>query len=168
MRRPFGAVCRTNSSAWNAKGVADRINFLKELTSKLKKIESTLDQESYNRKAGEIYGFFRETWERFVEEVLFHKVISRFGYEVKTLSLKGVVVTDEDFKTIYWGMSKCSRWMIGHDDSAPLDSSRPKTEEIEKDIEAFFSYYKLCKKRNNELNSAREELVKTTPSATVG
>ena len=155
-------------SPWNAKGVADRVNFLKELNSKLKKIESTLDQESYNRKAGEIYGFFREIWERFVEEVLFDKVISRFGYEIKTLRLKGVVVTDDDFKTIYWGMSKCSRWMIGHDDSAPLDSSRPKTDEIEKDIETFSTYYKACKKRNNELNSAREELVKTTPASPVG
>jgi len=156
------------TSPWNAKGVADRVVFLRELTAQLKKVETQLDQETYNRRAGEIYGFFRETWERFVEEILFYKAISRFGYEVKTLSLKGVMVTDDDFKTIFWGMSKCSRWMVGHDDSEPLDSSRPKTEEIEKDIETFAAYVKISKKRNNDLNTARENLVKTTPTSPVG
>lgn len=155
-------------SPWNAKGVTDRINFLKGLHIQLRTDESKLDQETYNRRAGEIYGFFRETWERFVEEILFYKTISRFGYEVKTLSLKGVIVTDDDFKTIYWGMSKCSRWMVGHDDSAPLDSGRPRPEEILSDIESFSSYFKSCKKRNNELNNQREELVRKTPTSTIG
>jgi energy-coupling factor transporter ATP-binding protein EcfA2 len=162
----FGEI--RNDTPWNAKNVNDRIKFLKELAQTLKEKEATLDQESYNRRAGEIYGFFRETWERFVEEVLFYKVISRFGYEVKTLSLKGVLITDEDFKTVYWGMSKCSRWMVGHDDSAPLDSSRPKTDEILSDIETFSSYYKSCKTRNSELQNAREVLVKTAPTSAFG
>lgn len=168
MRNDSGQGEIKEESPWNAKKVDDRITFLKGLQAKLKSEEANLDQESYNRRAGEVYGFFRETWERFVEETLFYKSISRFGYEVKTLSLKGVSVTDEDYKTIYWGMSKCSRWMVGHDDSAPLDSNRPKPDEILTDIESFSTYFKACKKRNNELSNQRDELVKKTPAVTVG
>lgn len=168
MRNDSGQGEIKEESPWNAKKVDDRIAFLKGLQTKLKSEETNLDQETYNRRAGEIYGFFRETWERFVEETLFYKSISRFGYEVKTLSLKGVLVTDDDYKTIYWGMSKCSRWMVGHDDSAPLDSNRPKPDEILTDIENFNTYFKACKKRNNELSNQRDELVKKTPAVTVG
>lgn len=155
-------------SPWNAKSVSDRITFLRNLHSQLKVEAPNIDQDAYNRRAGEIYGFFRETWERFIEEIIFHKTISRFGYEVKTLRLNGVTVTDDDYKEIYWGMSKCSRWMVGHDDSAPLDSARPKVEEILADIEKFNTYYKSCKKRNTELSNQRKELVESTPTSPVG
>jgi len=160
----FGEI--KEDSPWNTKGVSDRITFLKILTKEIQ--EKGLEQESYNREVGGVYGLLRESWERFVEEVLFHKVISRFGYEVKTLRLNGVEVTDEDYKKVYWGMHKCSRWMIGHDDSEPLDSSRPQVEEVLKDIEDFFSYFKTCKKRNSELNNVRNDLVKKPLTSTVG
>ena len=65
-------------------------------------------------------------------------------------------------------MSKCSRWMVGHDDSEPLDSARPKIDEILVDIEDFNTYLKSCKKRNAELSNKRKDLVGSTPSVTVG
>lgn len=160
----FGEI--KEDSPWNTKSVSDRIAYLKQITKDIQ--DKGLDQESYNREVGSVYGLLRESWERFVEEVLFHKVISRFGYEVKTLRLNGVEVTDEDYKKVYWGMHKCSRWMIGHDDSEPLDSSRPQIDEVLKDIEDFFSYFKVCKKRNNELNNVRDDLVKKPLTSTVG
>ena len=50
----------------------------------------------------------RETWERLVEEVLLYRVVERFGSDVKTQSLKGVVVDDDDYKTIFWAMKRAS------------------------------------------------------------
>jgi hypothetical protein len=38
------------------------------------------------------YTDLRETWERLVEEVLLGKVVEQFNRDVKTQSLKGVVV----------------------------------------------------------------------------
>jgi energy-coupling factor transporter ATP-binding protein EcfA2 len=168
MRNDNGQCEIKDESPWNAKKVEDRVTFLRNLQSKLKTDETSLDKETYNRRAGEIYGFLRETWERFVEETLFYKSISRFGYEVQTLRLKGVLITDEDYKAIYWGISKCSRWMIGHDDSAPLDSNRPDSDKILVDIEDFNTYFKSCKRRNNELCIQRQNLVNKTPDVSVG
>ena len=56
----------------------------------------------------------RETWERLVEEVLLGKVVERFNSDVKTQSLKGVVVDDDDYVKIYWAMKRASE-RSGHD-----------------------------------------------------
>jgi hypothetical protein len=53
-----------------------------------------------------------ESWERLVEEVLLNQVVGRFQPEMQTLRLKGVLVEDDDYKKVYFGMKRVSepRW----------------------------------------------------------
>ena len=45
---------------------------------------------------------------------LLGKVVERLNTDVKTQSLKGVIVDDEDYKTVFWAMKRISE-RSGHD-----------------------------------------------------
>lgn len=64
---------------------------------KIKKIDDK-SGEIYRKATVDFYTDLRETWERLIEERLLNGVIGRFQSGVKTQSLKGVHVDDEDYK----------------------------------------------------------------------
>ena len=83
---------------WDAMPVGKRIGLLKNAYQALEKIERTETEEAYKEKAKPLYGKLRETWERFVEEVLLNGAIQRFGREVQTMRIKAIVdLTDSDY-----------------------------------------------------------------------
>ena len=90
----FGLISETDEP-WIVQKVNERIARLRE---GLKKFEGRADFETneYRSLAKDFYTDLRETWERLVEEILLGKVIERFNSDVKTQSLKGVVVDDDD------------------------------------------------------------------------
>lgn len=45
--------------------------------------------------------------ERLVEEVLLGKVVERFSIDVRTQSLRGVIIDDDDHKQVFLGDEKC-------------------------------------------------------------
>ena len=125
----FGVI-EKNDEPWEAKPTNKRINLLLE---KIKALENIADKDGNTYREG-VEGFYtdlRETWERLVEEVLLSKVVERFGSDVKTQSLKGVVVADEDYKTIFWAMKRASE-RSGHDMAAAKNIPLPKIEELKK------------------------------------
>ena len=158
-----GIVCEGNP--WHAQGVKDRIKNLKNDVENLKQMN--LKEEKYNQAAGVIYGRLRETWERLIEEVLFNKVITRFSQGIQTQMLNGVFVDDEDYKTIYFTMSDCSKYMIGHDKSLSLSDARPDIKGIEEDIEKIEKFYKKTRKRKDDTVSKRKKYIDQLPQAEV-
>jgi len=152
-----------DAKPWHTMKVKDRIKYLQPLLASIKSLY-TSDKDKYNREAGSLYGLMRETWEAAVEEILFHKVISRHQREIKTLNLRYVVVKDEDFTDIYKSMTKCSEWMIGHDKSNALDINRPDPKEIEGDIKSLGDFLTRIDKRDQEIEKARKKLIE--PQAT--
>ena len=115
-----------------------------------------MEQVKYDREAAFLYALLRETWEAAIEEVVFNKVLVRHGYEVQTLRLKQVGVTTAQYKTIDVNMSKCSKWMAGHDKSKKLDAHRPAPTEILSDIDTLNTFVKACKKAGDALRKERD------------
>ncbi|NOZ22636.1 MAG: AAA family ATPase [Planctomycetes bacterium] len=140
---------------WHAMLVRRRLEYLRNTLKEIKVLCGT-GQAEYDKKAAFLYALLRETWEAAIEEVLFNKAVVRHGSQVQTLRLKQVSVTTEQYKAIDANMSKCSKWMAGHDKSKKLDIHRPAPNEISADIDTLSTFVKECKKAGEALRKERE------------
>lgn len=152
-----------SSKPWHVMSVNDRLSFLDEQIRTYSELYNN-DITTYNEKAAEWYGLFRETWEAIIEEIVFNNAIKRFGAEVKTLRLQEVEITDDDYKTIDIYMSKASEWMRGHDKSKALSNDRPSPKEILDDIAKTREFIKSFKKRRESIKSRRNNLLSPQPT----
>ena len=83
-------------------------------------------QASYEKEAKYLYGFLREAWERAVEEVLLGGIIERYRPGVQTQQIGMIAdITDEDCRTVDSAMTKCSKWLPGHDQAAAARAPVP-------------------------------------------
>mgnify|MGYP004702490483 CR=1 FL=1 len=136
---------------WDALPVKKRIGILKNDLVKLKSIEKNETEEIYKERTKPFYGRLRETWERFVEEILLNKVVQRFGREIQTLRIKVLTdLTDDDYNLIEENMKKCSTYMTGHDSSGTLIESAPDSDEIEADLKILEDYLSEMRKRKRQ------------------
>jgi energy-coupling factor transporter ATP-binding protein EcfA2 len=150
---------------WHAMAVKERIAYLDKLLSGLRNLHNKNTKE-YNRQAADLYGLLRETWEAVIEEVLFYGTLMRHSGEVQTLKLRYVTVTDDDYRTIHLGMTKCSKWMLGHDKSKALDANRPSPDEVQQDIASVREFSKSVRTRAEQVGKKRmESLEPKTPPA---
>ena len=120
------------------------------------------DMACYNKRARELYGRLRETWENFVEEILFNKTIMRFGNAVKTQSLKEVSVGTNDAVTIYLAMKNCSDWM--HSRVKALDHDLPAPDEIRKNIDQLNNFKTAVKNRQKLAKVEYDQRLRTQSS----
>lgn len=160
----FGIIAN-DDEPWIAQAVKDR---LKRLQETLKALEARTDVETdaYRRAVKDFYSDLRETWERFVEEVLLGKTVERFNTDVKTKSLKGVVVEDDDYKKIYWGMKRVSE-RSGHDMAAGKNLPPPKIGDMKADLKEFEDYQGAIRKRKKDTEDARKKLEDPPKAATL-
>jgi hypothetical protein len=160
----FGLISEKDEP-WIAQKVNDRVMRLRE---RLKKLEShtNVDTEEYRSLVKDFYTDLRETWERLVEEVLLGKVVERFNTDVRTQSLKGVIVEDGDYAKIYWAMKRASE-RSGHDMAAGRNLPAPKPDEMKTDLNELDTYRATIKKRSNEAQDRRSELEKAPRAQTL-
>ena len=93
----------------------------------------------------------RETWERFIEEILLNKVVQRFGREIQTQRIKVLTdLTDDDYSLIEENMKKCSTYMTGHDSSGALIQAMPDCDEVEIDLKTLEDYLGEMRKRKRQ------------------
>lgn len=136
---------------WDTLSVKKRLGVLKNNLVRLKSIEKNKTEEVYRELAKPFYGKLRETWERFIEEVLLNKVVQRFGREIQTLRIKVLTdLTDNDYNLIEENMKKCSTYMRGHDSSGALIETMPDCDEIEADIKVLEDYLGDMRKRKRQ------------------
>ena len=108
---------------------------------KIKKIHITGNTKEYENIVRTFYGKLRETWEKLVEELLLNGVIYRFGRDIQTQRVKLLAdITEQDFKKIDDNMSKCSRFMQGHDEAPELNEPMPDPTGILDDLENLDKY----------------------------
>jgi len=137
-----------DGAPWEALGVKERVGVLKQRLVEIRRIEDGAPEDDYKHHARVFYGLLRETWERGIEELLLNKVITRFGREVQTQRVKRLVdITTEDYDQIDSAMSKCSKYLIGHDSAAELNEPLPDSNEIEVDLSEFEEWMKAMRKR---------------------
>ena len=159
----FGVI-EKDDEPWEAKPTSRRIDRLRE---KIKVLERIVDQDGDAYREG-VEGFYtdlRETWERLVEEVLLSRVVERFGSDVKTQSLKGVVVNDEDYKIIFWAMKRVSL-RSGHDMAAAKNMPLPKIKELKEEAKALDTYRDTLRKRSRATEETRKRLEQPPKAAT--
>jgi energy-coupling factor transporter ATP-binding protein EcfA2 len=151
----FGIITN-DDEPWIAQAVKDR---LKRLHDELKALESRTDEgaDEYRRAVKDFYSDLRETWERFVEEVLLGKTVERFNTDVKTQSLKGVVVDNDDYKKIFWAMKRVSE-RSGHDMAAGKNLPPPKIDDMRADLKEFEDYQGVTRTRKKDTEEVRKKL----------
>ena len=159
----FGII-HAGDEPWEGKPVNKRVILLRQ---QLKDLEHRDDVGSEKHRHA-IKGFYtdlRETWERLVEEVLLSKVVERFGSDVKTQSLKSVIVDHDDYRTIFWAMKRVSE-RSGHDMAGGKDLPLPNLEEMQRDVEALEQYRLEIRDRSKKVQRERQALEKAPKAET--
>ena len=151
----FGLVSETDEP-WIAQRVTTRIAHLHKRRKELESFKD-FNTDDYRLAAKSFYTDLRETWERLVEEVLLGGVVERFNSGVKTQSLKGVTVEDDDYKTVYWAMKHASEWS-GHDMASAKNVPPPTPTNIKTDLDIIERYRTALGKRRKQLSEGRARL----------
>ncbi|WFC14517.1 AAA family ATPase [Aeromonas salmonicida] len=114
-------------------GTKDRLARLRQELITVRKAQQNGEEDEHRRLTAFCYGRLRLAWERCVEEVLLNGAVQRFGEGVSTQRLKSVVVTDDDYREVDAGMSKCSKF---EHDAATIVGRLPipEPDELEQDI----------------------------------
>lgn len=143
-----GAGVCIDELPWVALKVKSRIGHLKQRLQAAEKLHRQGHRGPYETDAGVIYGLLREAWERGLEEVLLGGVVERFRPGVQTLHVNDIAdITDEDCKAVERAMTKCSKWLPGHDQAPAARSEVPEPIEISADIEALDEWVSSIHKR---------------------
>ena len=146
-----GAGVCVNELPWVALRVRSRIGHLKQLLQAAEKLHRQGHQGPYEAEASFIYGLLREAWERGIEEVLLGGVVERFRPGVQTLQVNQIAdITNEDCKAVERAMTKCSKWLPGHDQAPAAPSEMPEPSEIHADIEALNEWVSEINKRRRK------------------
>ena len=129
--------------------VGDRIKDLNSRWQEADKLCRDGRQDDYEERGSHIYGTLREAWERGVEEVLLDGVVERYRNSVQTYNkvLNLADIKEDDCRAVQNGMTKCSRYMRGHDTSAADNPPFPRPNEVKDDIQAFSSWVREIKRR---------------------
>ncbi|MBI1383151.1 MAG: AAA family ATPase [Planctomycetaceae bacterium] len=143
-----GAGVCAEELPWVALKVAKRIGHLKKLFQDAEKLHRDGHQSVYEREASVIYGYLREAWERGLEEVLLGGVVERYRPGVQTQQIGRIAdITTEDCRTVETAMTKCSRWLPGHDQAAAARADIPDPDALGADIETLEHWVHGIRKR---------------------
>ena len=151
----FGIV-KSDDAPWQVKGVKDRMAVLEAILVALKGQTSRTPEDALKDMEA-FYTKLRESWERAVEECLFNKVVGRFQTEVKTQSLRGAIVTDEDHKTVFFAMKRASEYS-GHDRPAGRQPTLRTIDEMRVDLDDLRKFFNDARKRREALEETRGAL----------
>ena len=137
-RDKTGAGIAAKQLPWPAMKVKNRIGHLKDMYQQAEKQHRTGNQSVYETLVSTIYGLLRESWERAIEEVLLGGVVERYRNSVQTQQAGNLSdISPADCNTLEEGMTKCSRWLPGHDQAPAENPPFPEPSELEGDIQAL-------------------------------
>jgi hypothetical protein len=147
-REAFGTGVSSLELPWVAMKVRDRLGVLRSMWQRAEKLYRTACRDDYEREAILIYGRLREAWERGLEEILLGGVVERYRPSVQTQQAKHLSdITDGDCNALEAGMTKCSRWLPGHDQAPAEGVALPDPNELKADIEALDTWVKTILRR---------------------
>lgn len=136
-----GAGVCAEELPWVALKVSRRISYLRKHLQDAEKLHREGHQSAYETEASLIYGYLREAWERGLEEVLLNGVVERYRPGVQTQQVALIAdITAVDCKAVETAMTKCSRWLPGHDQAAAARAEIPEPSVLKADIDALESW----------------------------
>lgn len=140
-------VCK-EELPWVAMPISKRIGFLKNEFQNIKLLFRDGHIDAYEKEAQLLYGLLREAWERALEEVLLGGVVERYRKNIQTQQIEKISdITSEDCKELDHGMTKCSKWLTGHDQAPSAREDVPEPDELKNDIESLEKWVKDIRKR---------------------
>ncbi len=146
-----GAGVCAEELPWVALPVKKKIGYLKNGWQIADKLSRDDHQDAYEKDAKYLYGLLREAWERALEEVLLGGVVERYRPSIQTQQVAQIAdITPEDCKTVETAMTKCSKWLPGHDQAAAARAPVPGTAELKADIEALDNWVTAIRKRRKK------------------
>ena len=146
-----GAGVCAEELPWVALPVKKKIGYLKSGWQAADKLSRDGHQDAYEKDAKYLYGLLREAWERALEEVLLGGVVERYRPSVQTQQVSQIAdITPEDCKTVEAAMTKCSKWLPGHDQAAAARAPVPGPAELKADIEALENWVTAIRKRRKK------------------
>ena len=135
---------------WVAMPVKKKIGYLKNEWQGADKLSRDGHQATYEKEAKYLYGLLREAWERALEEVLLGGIVERFRPSIQTQHIDTIAdISPEDCRTLDAAMTKCSKWLPGHDQAAAARAPVPVPTELKTDIEALEKWVAAIRKRRN-------------------
>ena len=144
----IGAGVCAEELPWVALKVSKRIGHLNKLCQDAEKLHSQGHQAAYEKEASLIYGLLREAWERGVEEVLIGGVVERYRAGIQTQQVALIAdITTEDCKVVEIAITKCSRWLPGHDQAPAAQAEFPAPSALKADIGALADWVSAIRKR---------------------
>lgn len=146
-----GAGVCAQELPWVAMPIKKKIGHLKSSWQDVDKLSRDGHQDAYEKDAKHLYGLLREAWERALEEVLLGGLVERYRPNIQTLQIAQIAdITDADCKAVEIAMSKCSRWLTGHDQAAAARVPVPGSAELNADIEALEKWVKAIRDRRQK------------------
>ena len=143
-----GAGVCAEELPWVALKVSKRIGHLRKLFQDAEKLHREGHQVAYEKEASLIYGYLREAWERGLEEVLLGGVVERYRPSVQTQQVALISdITEEDCKAVETAMTKCSKWLPGHDQAAAAQADIPEPASLNADIEVLENWLTAIRNR---------------------
>jgi energy-coupling factor transporter ATP-binding protein EcfA2 len=143
-----GAGVCAEELPWVAMPVRKKIGYLNNEWQTADKLFRDGHQTAYEKEAKYLYGLLREAWERALEEVLLGGVVERFRPGVQTQHIGAIAdIKAEDCRTLDAAMTKCSKWLPGHDQAAAARAPVPEPAELKADIEALESWVAAVRSR---------------------
>lgn len=143
-----GAGVCVEELPWVAMPVKKKIGYLKNEWQAVDKLFRDGHQAAYEKEAKYLYGFLREAWERALEEVLLGSIVERFRPGVQTQHIGIIVdITAEDCRTVDAAVTKCSKWLPGHDQAAAARAPVPEPAELKADIETLETWVAAIRSR---------------------
>ncbi|HJN24272.1 MAG TPA: AAA family ATPase, partial [Rhodospirillales bacterium] len=144
---------------YQARKVTERIDAIRNELAAMKAAGLDPQEDEYRKAVESICIDLRKAWERLVEEVLLNKSVERFSYRVKTQSLKGVVVEDDDYRQIHFAMEKLSNF-TAHDEAAGKQGVLSTVDQLMEAVNELDNYRIEIKKRASGTEESRKKLEK--------
>lgn len=128
---------------WVAMSVNERIGVLRQRWQAAEKLHRTAGSLAYEPAAREIFAMLREAWERGITEILLNDVVERYRPSIETKKVAKLHdISSADCKAVEDGMTECSRWMRGHDESVADGTPLPTPAQIKTRIDELETWAK--------------------------
>ena len=146
-----GAGVCSEELPWVALPIKKKISYLRNGWQAADKLSRGGHRDAYEKDAKYLYGLLREAWERALEEVLLGGVVERYRPSIQTQQVAQIAdITPEDCKTVETAMTKCSKWLPGHDQAAAARAPVPGSAELKADIDAIDNWVTAIRKRRQK------------------
>lgn len=143
-----GAGVCSEELPWVAMPIKKKIGYLNKNQQSADKLSREGHKDAYEKEAKYLYGLLREAWERALEEVLLHGLVERYRPNIQTQQVAKIAdITADDCKKVETAITKCSKWLAGHDQAAAARAPVPAPTELKADIDALDNWVATIRKR---------------------